>query len=404
MNVTTDIPCGNGRVHWLSPDAFEVELIAYSKNPRYTFFEIDDICEARRQSVRLAPDRHYDGPGLAKLEAGKTEIWMRRLPDEQWRVVPRAEVRFSPDSIVFDVDLQPGDRVQISTEPPRPYAQTTEELVAIAQDHHPHTRLHVLGASIEQRPIFLLRVGQDVAKDREDQARNTPVVLLVSGEHATEFAGEEITRGMLQSALADDEAGRALRQRYVMDFILNANPDGNVHGWHQYNASDWAQHSYTDGVDRSWHHEFEPYLKDQTITCSPETRAIGDWILKTQPSFMHLAHSWEGNAGNMGVFRVDPESVNPALGATLQLMDRQASEAAAKLGLAFDYKAYGAHSCKHLDAHMVIDRGIPACATEAHPRFERRTLQAFGRELLKAWLLESGVELGNAPQHAARLR
>lgn len=42
MLITKDIPCGNVRITERK-DSIEVEIVAYSKAPRYTFFQIEDI-------------------------------------------------------------------------------------------------------------------------------------------------------------------------------------------------------------------------------------------------------------------------------------------------------------------------------------------------------------------------
>lgn len=389
MLVTTNIPCGNGRVHWIHHDRFEVELIAYSKAARYTTFRIAEIQESRVQQVVLRPDR-WSNAGFEKFH---TPIWLSRDQGATWEMLSGASVQVAPEAIRFDLRLEPGDDLLLSSEPPRPYAETVEELHRIGEEHPDWTQLRLLGHSIEQRPIFLLRILDPVAVKAVGHGGRVPSFLFLCGEHATEFAGEEITRGMLEAVLEENDTGAALRARGCYDFVLVPNPDGNVHGWHQYNAKDWARHNYAERVDRSWHHEFGEYFSGKRQGLSPETIALGDWVSRERPCFVHNAHSWQGHHGNPGAFRSNPDLLSNSQSAALAEIDAACHHAVNGLGVEFETYPTSNLTGGHLIDH-IVEQGFPAYSIEGHPGMGRDNLQLFGRRVMKQ-LLKTSV-LGRA--------
>lgn len=380
MIVTTEFPCGNGRVRWINPGHFEVESIAYSKAPRYVTFKILGIKTPVRQRVIIRPDSSFPANFLGLC----THIWIQRCPNAEWEALPDDEVSFSPEGFVFHLDLQPGDEVSISTEPPRDYVSSTAELFRIAEERPQDTRIHLLGASIEQRPILALRISGERLEEPGKETR--PVVLICAGEHATEFSGEEMVRGMLRYVLADTPISAALRKTFIFDFVLNENPDGNYHGWHQYNAKDWAEHNYAEIVDRSWHHEFEGYMEGTLQNPSPETVALGQWLFKTHPTFHVNAHSWLGHAGNPGAFYADPAVIPPEMGAAILELNRDAEEASATLGLEFQTYPSKNLCGGHLGTFLMKHNLCVAYTIEGHMNPGRERLQMLGERLLHRWL------------------
>lgn len=409
MQTSTDICCGSGIIRTSSIELIEIEVIAFSKSSRYVYFEISQASAHHRPTVALLCDSQFRKEGFEKL--GRVQLWIRRTfegtyvgrgssraqahacadvdsiaCEAPWERLDKNQVTYSPQRIEFELDVAPGERVEITTEPPRPYPQTVIMLENLVKMNPSTCQLHVIGRSIENRPIFLLRITEDVARFGIPGQESRPVVLLISGEHATEFAGEEVTRGMLKAVIGDERGQVDLRRRYVFDFVLNCNPDGNVNGWHQYNANDWMEHDYTPGVDRSWHHEFGPYLSGKTQEVSPETRALGDWINSTNPQFVHTAHSWEGNGGKVGVYRVDPELACPTMAQKIRAIESSAASVAQKISLDMVIRSLTSVCTGHLPQYLTLERNVPACSIEAHPDIDRSVLQRFGELILPAWI------------------
>lgn len=387
MIVTTNFPCGNGRVRWINPGHFEVESIAYSKAPRYVTFRIIGVRESVRQRVIIRPDSSFyaDFLGLS------ARIWIQRGREGEWEALPEAEVDFAPEAFIFHLDLEVGEEVTISTEPPREYVSTTAELFRIVEERPHEASMHLVGASIEQRPILALRIS--AGKQERPGEETRPVVLICAGEHATEFSGEEMVRGMLRLVLADTPTSAALREDFIFDFILNENPDGNFHGWHQYNAKDWAEHNYAEIVDRSWHHEFEGYMEGQREGISPETEAICQWFFKTRPTFHINAHSWLGHHGQPGAFYADPEVLPEAMGIAVSELNSNAKAAAATLGL--DFLTYPSRNLcgGHLSGFLMRNELSVVYTIEGHMSPGRENLQLLGERLLSAWLHNPVLDL-----------
>lgn len=380
MIVTTDFPCGNGRVHWINPGHFEVEAIAYSKAPRYTTFRIMGVRENVRQRVIIRPDSSF----YANFLGLTAHVWVQWGRDGEWEIVPKSEVDFSPEAFTFMLDLKVGDEVTVSLEPPREYMTSTEELLRIVEERPHDASIHLVGSSMEQRPILCLRIsgGKQEAPGKETR----PVVLICAGEHATEFSGEEMVRGMLRLVLADTPASAALRKQFVFDFILNENPDGNFHGWHQYNAKDWREHNYSEIVDRSWHHEFGPYLDGQREGISPETDALCRWLFKTKPTFHINAHSWLGHNGQPGAFHADPALLPESMGNAVVELNRNAKAAAATLGLEFQTFSSKNLTGGHLGSYLMQHDLCVVYTIEGHMNSGREKLQTLGERLLAEWL------------------
>jgi hypothetical protein len=377
MIVQTDIPCGNGRIKWLKPGIFEIEVIAYSKAPRYTCFKISHLEADRRQEIVLRPDSSFPNGNFSHFQG---HIWVRCGRDGSWTPISNHQLTVTPESIRFSLDLKKGEEYWVSTEPSREYAETNAEIFRLVETLNGAARLHYLGNSIEHRPIFLLRVTAP-----ENQCgfgeETLPVITLMAGEHAAEFAGEEIIRGMLDLVTGSDR-GEAFREDFLFDFILNVNPDGNYHGWHQYNAKDWAEHNYADRKDRSWHHEFEPYLTGQLEAPSPETIAIADYITKVGPAFVVSAHSWQGHNGNPGAFHADFEFLSKPMADRLRALNKTAADAARRLGVEFETYPSSNLCSGHLDAYLMKTDRCLAYSVEGHMNLGRAGLQKLGALLL----------------------
>ncbi len=388
MIVTTDLECGNGRILRATPGLIEVELIAYSKGSRYTFFRISDVDAARRQAVVLRPDALFRVSAFPYKKFA--EVWVR-YDEGEWKAVE--DVERTPEAIRFEVNVRPGQVCDISTEPPRPYTETAAELFALQQSMPEIATLHSPGTSVEGRLLLVLRVTSPRRKAAPGEEQ-VPVIHIACGEHATEFSGEEIARGMLAHLLSPD--GAELRERFIFDFVLNANPDGNIHGWHQYNARDWRAHNYSDTVDRSWHHEFVPYLLDQPGVYSPETAALMNWLKRTRPAFYLSMHSWEGHYGNPGSFYTAPSQLSPEMAGAMEAINRIAMAAAQEGGFKFDaVPTSNAGPSPHL-GHLLMEHDVAlAYLPEGNYAVGRAALQRLGMKLIARWLEDPAIVVEN---------
>ncbi len=391
MKVTTQIPSGNGRLLRADAGAIELELIAYSKGARYGYLRISGVSEAREQLLILRPDRHFALKSFAyKLHS---RIWVRHSLQGRWEALPESMLERTPEAVRAWLPLRAGAICEVCTEIPHPYAEVATELAELVRTHHELAQLHSPGASEEGRPIFVVRVTAPENRcEPGEEAR--PVIHTVCGEHATEVAGEEIGRGMLALALAQSPEAEALRHAFIFDFILTANPDGNFHGWHQYNLRDWLAHNYTDGKDRSWHHEFAPCLLGEPGEYSAETVALIGWLRRTRPALYLSMHSWEGHDGHAGAFHTAPENLPPEGFAVVEALNAHAIAAAKELGETFLTRA-SRQSERHL-GELLMERGICAAyLPEGHGNWGPERLQRFGANLLTRLLQDETLALSN---------
>lgn len=379
MHITSSIPNGNGRIRRISPGAYEIELIAYSKGSRYFCVEVSSE-EEQTIAITLVPDRWFRVTTFPyKCEA---DVWICRSQTREWKRVPMIEA--TPEQVRLTIPLEAGERYLISSEPPYRYSDTTAELFAIAQEHPDYCSMHLLGVSMEERPIFGLRITDDPTQLPGRETR--PVIHIAAGEHASESAGEEIARGMLYYLLSDEAS--AARESYIFDIVLNTNPDGNFHGWHQYNLRDWLEHSYSDREDRSWHHEFVPYLKRASGEYSSETVALMEWMKLTRPACYLSMHSWEGQGGTLGAYHSASDSLGPEMAAAVDAFLEVSDAAGAELGFSVDNRA-SSDDGLHL-GHFLMRLGVAAAyLPEGNYMLGRERLQAYGQRFLEG-LLEDG--------------
>lgn len=385
MQVTSEIPNGSGRVLCVSPERVEIELIAYCKSSRYFCVEISDVEEACSQEFVLWPDSLFRKRTFThKYHA---DVWICDVDEGVWRRVKTIER--SPEMVRCRVDLEPGRRYWLSSEPPYPYVETTRKIFQIAERHPDIAGVHFLGHSMEHRPIFALRIAE---KSELPGQERKPVVHIAAGEHGSESAGEEIARGMLEWVLSE-EAEKA-RDAFIFDFVLNTNPDGNFHGWHNYNLRDWKEHNYQDAEDRSWHHEFVPYMQGRPLDYSSETKALMEWMKKTRPACYLSMHSWEGHEGMPGAFHASPEELSSEMGGAVLAITEIAQNVAAGLGL--EFRAFGSKGdTLHLGQFLMRNGMAAAYLPEGNYAVGREALQKLGRGMLVGILNDRRIPLQN---------
>lgn len=376
LRVRTDFECGHGMVSLTENDRVEVEVVAFSKDARYVCMELSAERDCMAE-VRVIPDRR-SGMGFVRFQSW---IWKMDEGSDVWRPLQENEVRISESHIDIRLPMKAGQRTVLSSEMMLPYSQTCEWLKRLSGTQG--FALVELGSSFEGRPIYCLqRLTSDGSKPR---------ILLLAGEHGTEFAGEFVARGMLAAVLEESTRGRELREKYDWGIVLNCNPDGNVNGWHQYNSTDWRNHRYPFPGDISWHHEFGPFLLDPEADVAPEAVAIGTWVLNHKPSYIFNMHSWQANDGNIGAYRAATTmQKHPVL---MGILDDIADEIVAGFPgkVRFLRKVSNNPKSGHLGDTLSVYSGIPCCAPEAHMIVGAENLRHFGYTWLQRGLCHPAV-------------
>lgn len=156
----------------------------------------------------------------------------------QWHHFAETEVTLVPGCVVAVPD---SCRIEVSKRFDAPtvwiartFPYTTQDLSAFLQGiaASPHVQMRSLGASPAFRiPLTLLTLA--------DGGVSTPrkTVWIHARSHPAETGPSYLLEGLIRTVLADDDEGRALRERYVFQIVPMHNPDGVILGNYRTNAS-----------------------------------------------------------------------------------------------------------------------------------------------------------------------
>jgi murein tripeptide amidase MpaA len=128
-----------------------------------------------------------------------------------------------------------------------PYSSARHKALVERIAAHEHVSHHVLGETLDGRPLDLLRLG----------AGNTQV-WLYARQHPGESMAEWWMEGALDFLISDDAAAAKLREAATLHIVPNMNPDGSARGHLRTNAAgknlnrEWAEPT-TDGSPEVFH-------------------------------------------------------------------------------------------------------------------------------------------------------
>lgn len=133
--------------------------------------------------------------------------------------------------------------------------------------------VRVIGKTLEERPLHLVRLGVPVPS-RRSAVLEEPSVLFVCSQHGNEPAGREACLRMLRDLAftGDPTLVKQLKNQTVL-FVPNANPDGR----------DANTRGNADGVDIN---------RDHLNLLTPEAQAIGRVIRRWQPDAVIDLHEY----------------------------------------------------------------------------------------------------------------
>ncbi len=120
---------------------------------------------------------------------------------------------------------------------------------------NPRVEIQKIGATIEGRPLEMIRVGSQAAPHR---------VLIRARAHPWEPGGNWVVEGMIRRLLKDDERTRAYLERYSVYILPMANKDGVARGWTRFNLCG-------KDLNRNWDQPADPAL-------ASENDALERWI------------------------------------------------------------------------------------------------------------------------------
>jgi zinc carboxypeptidase len=139
----------------------------------------------------------------------------------------------------------------------RSFSQVEKELKSLAQQHPDLCKLHVLGKTAEDRPIYALQVTDNPTRENSDK----PAVVFKGLEHAREWTTTEVVANsaseMVKRAAAGDEVYQKRLAEAETWFLPVVNPDGL---------------EFSRDVNNNWRKNREPV---ETVTNGVSIHEIG---------------------------------------------------------------------------------------------------------------------------------
>jgi hypothetical protein len=163
---------------------------------------------------------------------------------------------------------------------------------------HPLVSVSVIGHTVEQRPLEIIRLGRETAPHR---------VFLRARAHPWEPGGNWIIEGLVAAVLADTPAARAHLEKVAYYILPLANKDGVARGRTRFNLR---------GVDlnRGWGKPASPEL-------CPENHALEQWLTAMAARNLRPHLALELHNDNNGKLHVSRPAV-PQLAVYLEDMKR----------------------------------------------------------------------------------
>ncbi len=288
FTLDTDLPCGRaGNPVREASDRFSFLMPADTNYMGYWCVRLAAAAGGSCQ-LKMRPDPAYSGEiveGLPRSYRHRigSGIFIRR--GTEWQRVPAdgqmhepagLSAQWEESHVAMTVRLAAGEEVAISNTVPWPYQEACALLGELCPASIPHASLEVIGKSGE---------GRDIVGIRLSRAPNLPTVLVLSGEHATEFAGQHAVRGICEFLASDDPCAHDILRRFAVLAIPQVNPDGNVHASMNCNAlgANLCGSYFPDALDSGR---------------APECQALLRWAGPHQPRLVLNFHGGSWTFGN----------------------------------------------------------------------------------------------------------
>jgi hypothetical protein len=300
--LDADIPCGRAKnIEKLSNTRFRFLMPADGGYLGYWCIQLKaDITGMCTISIPWDPD--YTGPyidGVPRSYKHRMGCGIFIHRGSTWIRVPADGIMHEPEGmaaewslkeLTLSVKADKGETVFLSNTVPWPYAQACEDLHTLCTEADNRFRIGSIGKSGQARDIIGIYINED---------RKLPGILVVSGEHATEFAGQHTAFGMVRFLASGKPEAEKIMNNFRFLMIPQVNPDGNTKALMHHNAlgADICG-SYSDEILAG---------SDKT----PECRAVFEAADRLSPVLVINIHggSWIfGNPPHHFTLRPNPEN------------------------------------------------------------------------------------------------
>src|SRR3990172_4770621 len=201
-------------------EAFSFALRVDCKNPRYFAIALKNESPDPAWVELVArtdpdyPDKPFRFPPTVWIERGGS-----------WSHLPQGRLSDDRHRLSMRLSLSARERVKVAGAPTLELTAAMAALQRLAE--RGAAGVYDIGRSTEGRPLRVAAARRHLG---------LPKIVLLSGEHAGEFEGQQGAWGAFEAAL---EAGPSdPLARFCVELLWFSNPDGSVHGWQQFNATD----------------------------------------------------------------------------------------------------------------------------------------------------------------------
>jgi hypothetical protein len=207
-----------------------------NRQATWYFFRIDGA-RGRELSVSLTNfvGEYNDKPGAVSMNAETIPVFSH--DGEHWQHFAAMDWNNTAKEATVRVRVE-RESVWIAHVPPYGVARLQRLLGEVKG--LPHTRVEVIGQSVERRDLHLVTVTDST---KPDTARTA--LWLIARQHAWEAGTSFVMEGALRFVTSDDPKARALRERFVFKFVPMMAHDGVIRGKVRFNMNGYD-------INRHW--------------------------------------------------------------------------------------------------------------------------------------------------------
>ncbi len=277
VRFTTDFTCGAGEsLRQLRPDHLALSIPADPDSIEvakgYDYFFCASLSNRTPEHLTFTVDaKRPDAAGReTRWQPSRVPVFISE-DFRSWYVMDQSLASENHEEYQIIIPLHPHQSIYLSNSLPCPSASMASWLKRIAEDPRRKATLTPIGHSVQGREILLLTLGESgegtSGKDR---------ILVTSGLHPAE-ADWLITTAIIEELLRESSWSARVLREFVIDIVVQANPDGFDLGKNGCNAR---------GVNLYW-----DFRADDGGT-SPEAVCLWRWIQDHPPSIYLDFHSY----------------------------------------------------------------------------------------------------------------